>query len=31
MNKFEENKINDLKDKYIVFYKAFIFEKNLEK
>lgn len=31
INKFEENKINDLKEKYIVFYKNFIFEKNLEK
>lgn len=31
INKFEENKVNDLKKKYIVFYKAFIFEKNLEK
>ena len=31
INKFEENKVNDLKEKYIVFYKTFIFEKNLEK
>lgn len=31
INKLEENKINDLKEKYIVFYKNFIFEKNLEK
>jgi hypothetical protein len=31
INKFEKKKNNDLKDNYLIFYKKFIFEKNLEK